>query len=415
MGNEFINGNVLYADELNEIVDKINQVYKYQKCIRVGTTNQGKEKKGSLNGGLGAYEFIEQSPNFYEKNHIQSDNCLVFGKGLIAKEEGQILFGQYNWQNAENLALGIGNGQNHNKRSNLLSIYRDGTINVNILQDDNTSIVGHLVNNLELNTVKDSLDDTMKKNKADADGKIKINKDNIGILQTRTQKIEERIGQLYPEGAIYVTSVASSKDVASAIGYGDWKLIDKEFESKTNTYKGRQIMYIPEKKEDVVETSSGLTATELYATKSGHAVRLRLDFTIQSKKLHEFLQKEGDKMCLGQLNLANLGLKEFSFKFVSVPIMSDKSNCLLMATIYQNGVIYINDYIDRTKKWEKTIDTSKNKEETLKVVTDTYKGSTDTEAIPFYLNLDIVSAQNKMLSSACDKFYYQRTGKESKK
>lgn len=191
--------------------------------------------------------------------------------------------------------------------------------------------------------------------------KINATAENI-VLKQQLLDFEHPIGSVWVGGKDESDTPLNPTDIFG----GEWKLIDKEFQSKAiNDTAGNEAL---------LTVSGYITSYDVYAIYSGHTIRLRIGFT------PNIALNSDDTVAIGTLNFNNLGISSLYHSLLGVPALSDASNGLVMCNIENSGAIYVNDIV---------------------------KATTADKRI--YINQELTIRFNNMANSFCDKFYWERT------
>ena len=172
----------------------------------------------------------------------------------------------------------------------------------------------------------------------------------------------------YPIGAVAVTSTNTNPSIEYG---GTWKLIDKEFKNFSNTYSSTEVSKIA--------TSENATVTQVVVQRVGHTIVLRVGFETK-------IELNDNDINLFTLNLSELGVVDFRFGAYFITIPTDNKDGIIIGSFELNGLVKSSDIV--------------MKENTTVM-------SSGANASLFF-ERNVHSAL--MLDSACDKFYWKRTG-----
>lgn len=166
---------------------------------------------------------------------------------------------------------------------------------------------------------------------------------------------------IYPVGAVYCTSTNSNP--ASKLG-GTWELIDKGYKSY---YLDDATIFSP---------ATNVTTEGCVIVRSDHTIRVRLRI-----KVNKAMSDTGTD--LGSLNWSKVGVTSLPMGFINLTSYSDVANA---------GIVY-------NVAWDTGL-ISQN---------DVFNASSIGSGESFYIEFVVNMVATRMLDSACDKFYWQRT------
>lgn len=195
----------------------------------------------------------------------------------------------------------------------------------------------------------------------------------INFTSTKNPETERRLkaledkGDQYPVGSVYVST--TNTNPSSKFG-GTWELIDKEFsELVASDSSGKYF----------VPVSSGTSSYTLYIIRSGKTIDFRLNF-------YNAMELTDTAVNIGVFNFNALGIDSLYYGAVYEPGGTDGGNAIPLFNVqWETGTVSVEDVI--------------------------CKGS--TTGIPtgnsVYYRGRLQCNSDRMLDSACDKFYWKRT------
>lgn len=174
-------------------------------------------------------------------------------------------------------------------------------------------------------------------------------------------------GKLYPVGSVYVST--TNTNPSSKFG-GTWTLIDKEFsELVASDSSGKYF----------VPVSSGASSYTLYIIRSGKTIDFRLNF-------YNAMALTDTAVTVGLFNFNALGIESLYYGAVYEPGGTDGGDAIPLFNVnWESGAVSVEDVL--------------------------CKGSTTSIATgnSVYYRGRLQCNSDRMLDSACDKFYWKRT------
>jgi len=149
IGNSLILGNenkssISYSNMLgisNEIYGQFHSIIGYENLVGSADDfnyfNAISGRNNIINGAFN-YNFIKG-----ENNKVSNHHSFLVGNNLHTNTDGQVLFGQFN-RDDSSIVLAYGNGVDTDNRSNLIEVYKDGSViapSLEILNDANPKIL----------------------------------------------------------------------------------------------------------------------------------------------------------------------------------------------------------------------------------------------------------------------------------
>lgn len=169
----------------------------------------------------------------------------------------------------------------------------------------------------------------------------------------------------YEIGDICITS--TNTNPSSKFGYGTWKLVDKDFIELSGNFQ------------DWFNATSNVTIKNFYIIRSKNTFKIRLDFVNE-------VALTDSTITFGTIDYEALGVSNIGFSYNGGLAMTDGGGGIIeMALNYLTGVLT-----------------------SIDVVTKTSGGQIPANSSISYL-FDIIVNKDRMLDSACDKFYWKRT------
>ena len=186
---------------------------------------------------------------------------------------------------------------------------------------------------------------------------ISTNKEKCYINRVEVPTFES----IYPIDSVICT--AKNENPSTTYG-GTWELIDKGFKSYS--------VFVP----SVFKAGTNVVTDSVFVARGGNSIRVRLGITVNTA-----MSDTG--MLLGTFSWDGLGITGLHAGLIDRVAYRDGANGGFLYTLYHDsGELHQLDVIDSTSLASGNL---------------------------FYLEFNIVTDHTRMLDSACDKFYWQRT------
>lgn len=170
---------------------------------------------------------------------------------------------------------------------------------------------------------------------------------------------EQILNLIYPAGAVYISETNTNP---SALFGGTWELVDKEFTPTMGS---------------VPVTLSEANSCTVHCSKAGHTIYMRIQF-VNKNELTE------TQTTIGTINIESLGVTDLSYqKFANG--YTDSGQGVIMTSLSGTGELVVSDVLEKSS------------------------GTIPAGNTCFVDYVHVVNT-GSMLDSACDKFYWKRTG-----